>query len=213
MWQLIVIFLLSAAVFAQTAPTETPKDKVSVVSLATPVYPPMARLANVSGDVELKLEIRKDGSVASANVVNVRSSAVMGQTLLPQAALESANKSHFECHQCDDDLTPYILTYSFEVSKKYDPDWPCPQEYKPKIAQIENHVTLTVEPRMIQASFADSKFRSIKCLRLWYCGHVWGGTSWYYYRARSMKCLDMWNCGYKLREPYARCARLHREIL
>jgi protein TonB len=35
-----------------------------------PTYPPLARQAGISGDVELKLEIRKDGSVQSATVVS-----------------------------------------------------------------------------------------------------------------------------------------------
>lgn len=214
-WAVFLLsILLAGTAFAQTVSTlETPKDKVSVVSLSAPVYPPMAHLANVMGEVEVKLEIRKDGSVASADVENVRSSTALGTKMLPQAAVDSARKSVFECHQCGDDLTPYTLVYTFEISAKYDPDWPCPADYKPKIAQTENHVTITVEPRMIQATFSDTNARSAKCLYLWRCGLHWGGTEFYYYRARSLKCLDMWNCGYKLREPYATCDRLHRHIL
>jgi TonB family protein len=211
---LLLLVEIGATAFAQTVSTlETPKDKVRMVNLSAPVYPPLARLANVMGHVEVKLEIRKDGSVASANVENVRSSTALGNKMLPPAALDSARKSLFECHQCADDLTPYTLVYSFEVSAKYDSDWPCPADYKPKIVQAENHVSLTVEPRMVQATFSDTKTRSAKCLYLWRCGYEWGGMEFYYYRAHSMKCLDMWNCGYKLREPYARCYRLHREIL
>ncbi|MGA3090215.1 MAG: TonB family protein [Terriglobales bacterium] len=43
-------------------------------------YPPLARQANITGDVELKLEIRKNGSIQSVSVVN-------GHPMLTQAAL------------------------------------------------------------------------------------------------------------------------------
>jgi protein TonB len=58
-------------------------------------YPPLARQANITGDVELKLEIRKDGSIQSASVVS-------GHPMLTQAALNSAQRSHFECRGCED---------------------------------------------------------------------------------------------------------------
>ena len=37
--------------------------------LSRPIYPPLARLARISGEVEVKLGIRKDGSVESAIAV------------------------------------------------------------------------------------------------------------------------------------------------
>ena len=59
---------------------------VIFASLFQPIYPPVARLANVTGDVELKLSVRRAGSVASASVVS-------GPPLLQQAALISVQQS------------------------------------------------------------------------------------------------------------------------
>ena len=44
---------------------DSPKGEAVLVKLAAPIYPPLARVTRISGDVELILEIRQDGSVAS----------------------------------------------------------------------------------------------------------------------------------------------------
>lgn len=46
------------------------------------VYPPLARAAGVAGDVELRIDVRQDGSVQSADVWS-------GHTLLRQVALDN----------------------------------------------------------------------------------------------------------------------------
>ena len=44
---------------------DSAKGEAVLVELAAPIYPPLARVTWISGDVELILEIRQDGSVAS----------------------------------------------------------------------------------------------------------------------------------------------------
>jgi TonB family protein len=96
-------------VFAQIeGATETPQTGVVLVKLLPPTYPPLARVARVSGDVQIQLSIRRDGSVESTNVVS-------GHPLLKQAALESGQKSTFDCHNCRADGNSYGLTYSFRL--------------------------------------------------------------------------------------------------
>ncbi len=56
------------------------------------------------GDVQIQMEIRKNGSVASAEVVS-------GHPMLRQAALESAQKSKFLCSGCIEEVNSYLLTY------------------------------------------------------------------------------------------------------
>lgn len=206
MRKLIVVLLLSAAAFAQAAPIETPKNKVSVVSLANPVYPPIARTAHVMGDVEVKLGIRKDGSVESAV-------AVSGHKMLIENAVNSARQSKFQCNECSDDVTYYTMIYSFGVATALDPDWPCPKDNSPRVTQSGNHVSIEMQPRVVSGEWVNIKVRSSKCLYLWKCGLQNGGYSYYYYRVRSAKCLGLWDCGSKMREPYATCKRLNRPVL
>jgi outer membrane biosynthesis protein TonB len=42
---------------------------VVLTKLANPLYPPLARQTGITGDVELMLEIRNDGSIQSVDVV------------------------------------------------------------------------------------------------------------------------------------------------
>ena len=56
---------------SQTFAQGTPSQQAQVVlsKLSPPIYPPLARVARVLGDVEIAIQIRPDGSVASAEVV------------------------------------------------------------------------------------------------------------------------------------------------
>ena len=59
------------------------------------------------GDVHLRIGIRRDGSVASAEIVS-------GHPMLQAAALVSAQKSTFSCSpECTDEVTTFLFTYTF----------------------------------------------------------------------------------------------------
>jgi len=200
---LILVIVVGGAAFAQTdVQSDMPKGEPVMVSLFDPIYPPLASLANITGDVELHLGIKNDGSIESAVVVS-------GHPMLKDAALDSARKSRFECPGCRESVTPYSLTYSFHLVAS--PDFPCAETHK-HVARSQNHVTVTGEPRVVHPYFASIAVPSAKCLHLWRCGSRWGGEDYYFYRVRSAKCLDLWNCGHRLREPFATCKRLHREV-
>jgi TonB family protein len=195
---------IGCAAFAQTdRPSPTLGDHVVLVDLLGALYPPLARQARITGEVGLKLEIRKDGSVASAVVVS-------GPPMLTDAALNSARQSRFACRDCQDALTSYYVVYSFEEAAS--PGWPCPENAGPRITHTENRVTITTEPPLVDPYFVNVRARSAKCLYLWPCGSKWGGYDYYYYRVRSTKCLGLWNCGRRLREPFATCNKLHRQL-
>jgi TonB family protein len=101
------LFACAQDAFAQSAPnSSTPQIWVALATLSHPVYPPLARQARIMGDVKVKIGIRRNGIVASAEVVS-------GHPLLRQAALESAKKSLFICQECSEEETPYLLTYTF----------------------------------------------------------------------------------------------------
>ena len=206
------VLLLIAAAGAQT-PNSSLKDnpalrppsdaQIAMINLSIPTYPPLARQANISGDVELKLEIRKDGSLQSAV-------AVSGNPMLTQAALDSARRSHFQCSGCEDAATWHSFFYSFQIAAG--PGWPCPEESGLRITQSKTRVTIVTEPALVSPYFAYTPGRAAKCFYLWGCGHRWGGEGYYYYRLRSVRCLGLWSCGHRLREPFATCKKLHRKL-
>jgi TonB family protein len=126
--------------FAQAA---VEKPQVVLVNLSPVVYPPLARQARIQGDVKVQLQVRADGSVASAEVIS-------GHPMLKQAALESAQKSQFECHGCADETTSHVLTYTFGIRDD-------------KNSQI-NACTI-------------HRLRAAKCLYLWRCGRWVSGQA------------------------------------
>ena len=79
---------------------------VRLTKLSLPTYPPLAREARIAGDVRIQVQIRRDGSVASTEVES-------GHPMLKPAALASAQNSTFECRGCTEEITAYILTYTF----------------------------------------------------------------------------------------------------
>jgi TonB family protein len=188
----VVAIIFSCMYGAQgqsVAASNTAQPEVVLTKLTEPIYPQLARQARIGGDVELKLEIRKDGSVESAVVVS-------GHPMLKQAALDSAQKSEFECRACGHEVTQYSLVYSFLL----DDGTECPPVHD-RVVQSQNHVTIVAKPAEVSIYFSNLGARSAKCLYLWRCGYIWGGYDFYYYRVRSPKCLYLWKCGYRRRLP------------
>jgi TonB family protein len=101
------LIVSSSPAKAQNTPgSNSEADEVVLTKLSSPIYPPLARQARIAGDVKIQLQIRRDGSVASAEVVS-------GHPILKPAALASAQNSAFECRRCTEELTAYSLTYTF----------------------------------------------------------------------------------------------------
>lgn len=172
------VFVLAGAICAaQSTPasapvqasSETPQTGVVMTKLSPPIYPPLARQARIMGDVNLKLSIRPDGSVESAEVIS-------GHPILKLAALESAQKSLYGCGQCVTQGKPYFVTYTFTIGDEcahYGPN--CEElETRPAIVtQSEGYVTITVPPVCTcdpTEAITKLRFRSAKCIYLWRCG-------------------------------------------
>jgi len=133
------------------------------------------------GDVKIGLLIKKDGSIESTWVI-------AGPPMLIQAALDSVNKSKFECRACQEDSMPYTVTYTYNIPEEptVKPD-PCCCTYipgrdntphPPTVTQSGNHITVSAEVPCIcpdqcglKRVEEDSKYRSFKCLYLWKCGN------------------------------------------
>lgn len=103
---LVLVVFIKISFAQQASHDERGTIRIDLVDLSAPVYPPLARGARIMGDVEIKLSIRKDGSVASSEMIS-------GHPMLKQAALESARKSKFLCSGCLEEANSYVLTYTF----------------------------------------------------------------------------------------------------
>jgi len=172
---------LWSSAFPESAPAQAKPDngntapQVALKKLFPPVYPQMAKIAAISGDVSLKVSVHPDGSIEFVT-------ALSGDRMLVQAAVESANRSQFECRGCSGS-TEKPLLYSFQLSNV--PADPCcctagHESSTPTTTQAtesEGHVTITAPPLCVCPDActrawaqAHSKFRSAKCLYLWKCG-------------------------------------------
>jgi Gram-negative bacterial TonB protein C-terminal len=129
---------------------------------------PLARQANVEGEVIVDVTVRQDGS-AEATVLK-------GHPLLKQAALDSALQSRFECRLCSAPLS-YRLVYTFKRTS----EGSCcggmgapirveqePQSYD-EHGRPQTRVTISAEKICLcDPSFTvTKKVRSPKCLYLW----------------------------------------------
>jgi TonB family protein len=155
---------------AQSA--QTNGGEAVLMTLSKPSYPPLARQARITGDVELVLDIKADGTIQAVDIVS-------GHPLLKQAALDSAQHSQFECRKCGETPTSLRLVYTFHLVA---PDKCCPEtkahsddeasgQQVPRVIQSGNHVTVVDQP-VCFCDPADTfvKARSFKCLYLWRCG-------------------------------------------
>jgi hypothetical protein len=106
---LVAVAVLEARSLGQQTPhplqSDAAKGKVVLASLSKPTFSPLARQANVEGEVIVDVTVRQDGS-AEATVVK-------GHPLLKQAALDSAMQSRFECRGCTAPVS-YTLVYTFK---------------------------------------------------------------------------------------------------
>ena len=167
-----------ATLEARSLPQETPhpvqpdstKGEVVLASLSKPTFSPLARQANVEGEVVVDVTVRQDGSTEAT--------VIKGHPLLKQAALDSATQSRFECRACSAPL-PYALVYTFKRTSegsccdgmgtpvKVEQE---PQSYDER-GRPQTRVTISAEKICLcDPSFTvTKKVRSPKCLYLWKC--------------------------------------------
>jgi hypothetical protein len=169
---LIVIAVLEVRSFPQqtshSVQPDATKGEVVLVTLSKPTFSPLARQANVDGQVIVDVTVRQDGTTEST-VVN-------GHPLLKQAALDSAMQSRFECRVCSAPL-PYVLVYTFtrtsEGSCCGGMGTPAKVEQEPQSydeqGRPQTRVTISAEKTCICDPSPTVKVRSLKCLYLWKC--------------------------------------------
>lgn len=183
----IIVFLITitSLVCASTVQSQLKagntdsQPRVVLRKLFPPVYPQMASIAGVAGDVNLQVLVHPDGTIEIVR-------ATSGHPILIQAALESARKSQFDCWNCDA-AESRSLIYAFRLSGQA-PD-PCCCSCNPASLQVdhftvsqgsngEDYVTVTASPvcvcpdacTLAWAKAHPKRVRSAKCLYLWKCG-------------------------------------------
>jgi len=178
--EIVLLFCLSGlcvrAAAQQAAPDANANSSMAdalLVDLFKPVYPPLARQADISGEVTVAVTVSQDGAVSAA--------VVSGHPMLRQAALDSATKSHFECRICSSPVS-YMLVYTFKQIEGRDCcsafSAPATVEQEPRSTDPQGHpqthITIAAEHVCLcdPASTLIMRARSIKCLYLWRCSAV-----------------------------------------
>lgn len=163
---LFCVFVTSLA--QETKSSDQPLEGAIITKLAPRIYPPLARQTRITGDVELKLDIKPDGSVASALVMS-------GHPLLSPFALEKMQQSQFACNDCRATVRSYRLIFTFGLvpsscSDIDDKSNISQEQPYPRITQSQGHVTIVDRPVLLcDPAAATYKVRSAKCLYLWKC--------------------------------------------
>lgn len=167
-----LLFLCSFATAAQDAKNPDANLEDALITKLFPLtYPPLARQTRITGNVELKLELRSDGNVVSEV-------AVSGHPLLKKAALDNAQQSQFACKDCAEGMRSYRLVYTFELgptsycTDKAEDSSSSPEQSYPRLTQSPGHVTIVDQPVGTcdpATTITYKKVRSAKCLYLWRC--------------------------------------------
>jgi hypothetical protein len=170
---LVAVAVLETCAFAQSPqPGQSGglKGEVILAILSKPTFSPLARQANVEGEVVVDVTVRQDGST--------KATLVSGHPLLRQAALDSAIQSRFECRGCSAPVS-YSLVYTFKRTSEGDccsgMGTPVKVEQEPqshdKFGRPQTRVTISAEKICLcDPSFTvTKKVRSLKCLYLWKC--------------------------------------------
>jgi TonB family protein len=105
----IVVFTLLASSHSQGSPD------YYIVSLQMPCYRPLARQATVQGQVKVRIEVGKDGTVAFAE-------ALEGNPILQSASLPNVRTWKFGAGQ-GEDLSRLKTTVLFEYKLEGQPGW------------------------------------------------------------------------------------------
>ena len=160
------------SVFAQKTASqpETFKAGAVLVSLSNPVYPPLARQARITGEVSVAVTVHTDGTTSAV--------VESGHPMLIPAALDSATRSHFECHMCNGSV-PYLLVFTFKEIAGNDccTAFSQPQQVEQE-QQLEDqqgrprtHVVISAQGICLCDPGAEltKRVRSLKCLYLWKC--------------------------------------------
>jgi hypothetical protein len=167
---LLVAVAVAAAQAPESAQSHATNGVVALTSLSKPIFSPLARQANVEGQVIVNVTVREDGST--------NATVVKGHPLLKQSALDSAMQSRFECRACSSPLS-YTLMYTFKRTSEGSCcdgiGAPVNVEQEPQSSDEQGHpqtrIIISAEKVCIcdPGATVTKKLRSPKCFYLWKC--------------------------------------------
>jgi hypothetical protein len=135
-----LLFILGASALTQ-------EPKLTWVKRVEPVYPQMAKIAHIEGEVWIELELDQQGTLVSLLPVS-------GHPILIQAASDSLKASKFLCENCSEKTAFFSVVIRFKMG---DPPGAVPGT-GPVVN--ENPRAATIRPR---------RARSARCFYLWRC--------------------------------------------
>ncbi len=110
--KILLAALLAIVCFPQHDFAAEPQQQVTVLKYVVPVYPVLARTAQITGDVVFRFNVQSDGAVADVNVVS-------GSKFLVQTSVEAIKKWKFQCLSCGYGKPfQHQFTFSFRVDGK-----------------------------------------------------------------------------------------------
>jgi TonB family protein len=154
---IVFVCIFGALLFARDQPT------AMSTKLFPPVYPPLAHQAHIAGEVHLRLHLRRDGTVDSVEIID-------GHPMLRQAAVDSAEKSQFDCGGCDE--TTFVYAYEIRDGCHFGPHCTRLDSDELLVTRSAGRVVVSGPPYCIcDPAISRIAIRSAKCLYLWKCGH------------------------------------------
>ncbi|HEY4053142.1 MAG TPA: energy transducer TonB, partial [Terriglobales bacterium] len=94
-WISLAVLSSVICVRSQNTPPSNPdisRGRAALVRLSKPIYPQMARVANIFGEVKVSVTVHPDDTT---DVVGLS-----GHPLLRSTAIDSAKQSQFTCRAC-----------------------------------------------------------------------------------------------------------------
>jgi Gram-negative bacterial TonB protein C-terminal len=142
-----IIMCLALACGIQAQETAAPEPQLKWATLHEPVYPQMARIAHIQGEVWIEIEVDPAGTIVALRPQS-------GHPILIRAATESLQLSKPICQDCGADNGVFFVRFLFKIP---DP----PQSHGSAAANELLRLPMDPLPRR--------KTRSARCLYLWKC--------------------------------------------
>ena len=111
---LIVLVMLIVTSFPSTGLVKESGGTIIADKMEIPVYSPLASQAGVSGEVTLRLRVKRGGDVISVSVVSAQAEDGYGTNGFVYFATEAAKLSRFSCSSCEGPTFEHIVTYQFQ---------------------------------------------------------------------------------------------------
>src|SRR3954463_10281411 len=144
-----------------------------LVDVPIPAYPPIARSAMISGDVHVTVEVRAEGTDATASISGVEGFSREAEAkFFEQSVLEAARNARFRCEQCGNTPRLYSLVFAFRFGYRIGR---AAGDLHPEVVSIspsQSRILIVSEgpgPPNGPVALTSPPPRAANCLWLWHC--------------------------------------------